>query len=579
MTWADDIRARVNVADVIGEYARLKPTGRTRFVCLSPFKNETRPSCNIDIEKGVWYDFSTKQGGDVVKFIMLIENLEYREALEFLGHKFNIADPGRSVKGEAVRAEGREALYKSYEAATQYCENILWNTSIGAEARAYLEKRGVTNETARKFRVGAAGASWDALSTELLKKGARDTDLITAGLSLRKREGTGVVDAFRNRLIFPVSNPAGRIIAFGGRALDDHPAKYINSANSPIYNKSIVLYGLAAARRAIGTIGYAILVEGYMDVVSLVQAGFENTIATCGTALTESHLHVLNRYTREVVIAMDGDRAGRDAAVRTATIMIGEGAAPRIMRFPEGDDPDEHVKRNGTQAMQALIEKACDPVTFVLDNLNANASGSARDKEAWIEAVAPIVKASSHLTRKEHVRQIAGRLSLDAQIIDSMVGWERALISDVKEDSPRSLAKLQDANFRLEASILSALMRQPSHIGTAKTELMSDDFSTPAARAVFEVFIKYANSNEWDGAILALDGEIEGIGEFYGLLTDEDLFPSHRDFADRIKRLISRRRNANATSVERELAKAEKAGDFVRVSELAKELSELKKRK
>jgi len=578
MSWADEIRARVDIADVVSEYSRLKPSGPGKHVCLSPFKQETRPSFNIDSNKGVWYCFSTKQGGDIVKFIMTIENLEFREALEFLGHKYGIPDPGMKKGGKrAVRAEGREALYKSCEAAASFYHNILLNTSMGKGAKGYLEKRGISDETIKKFKLGATTSGWDTLSNELLKKGARENDLIAAGLSHKKRDGTGLIDAFRNRLMFPISNSSGRIIAFGGRALDDHPAKYINSSNSAIYNKSNALYGLSAARRAISEHKFVILVEGYMDVLALVQAGFENVIATCGTAMTEEHLRIVFRHTKDIVISMDGDDAGRDAAIRTAGIILRARALPRIIAMPEKTDPDDFIKSEGADAYRKRVEEATDPVTFLLDHLGVHASATSREKEAWIETLKPIVRAAPELVRDDFIRTIAGRLGIDQKLADALIGYApRARGDSVESTDSSSRELLRNPRLKIEAGVLAAIIHAPNLLNTALEYLIADDFSIPAARATWDIVSKGGEPETWDAAILELGEHVEGIGELYGILTDKAIFPHQQDFMERVKRLIGLKKKKAVAEIERAIADAESDGDWERVSELAMELARLR---
>lgn len=581
MSWADDIRSRVSIADVVAGYARLKPSGQGKFVCLSPFKQETRPSFNIDVNKGVWYCFSTKQGGDVVKFIMLVENLEFLEALEFLGHKFGIPEPERP-KGQAsgaLRAEGREALFKAYEAAATYYQNILLNTSMGAGARSYIEKRGLSNEIIRKYRLGATPGGYDMLCQELLKKGVRDADLISAGLAVRKKDGTGINDRFRNRLMFPISNHSGRIVAFGGRALDDDPAKYINSAGSPIYNKSEALYGLAEARKSIAALGYAVLVEGYMDVLALVQAGFENAVATCGTALTELHLKVLFRHTRDLLISMDGDSAGRDAAIRTAGIVLSGGAVPRIVELPDGKDPDDFIKENGSEKYAALLEHAPNPVEFMLNTLGANARLDAKSKEDVIKKIAPLVFAAPPIARAEFIRGIAGRLSLDAAIAESLIGMERTQRGARKTDgdSGEGMRRLlRDNRLLLEAGIIAGIFFNPNLYKIAAEKLTEDDFRSAAAKAAWRIVSSNSESAVWDGALLAMQPDVPEIGEFYGVLIDETIFPHHRDFRDRVDKLIAENSQPDTAAIEREIVEAESAGDYEKVAELAAKLFELR---
>ncbi len=582
MSWADDIRARVNIADVVADYARLKPSGPGKFVCLSPFKQETRPSFNIDANKGVWYCFSTKQGGDIVKFIMLVENLEFKEALEFLGHKYGIPEPERpkgAAGGGGLRAEGKEALYKAYEAAATYYQNILLNTSMGASARAYLEKRGVKSGVIRDFKLGATPGGRDMLCQELLKKGVKEKDLELAGLASRRRDGTGVDDRFRNRLIFPIANHAGRIHAFGGRALDDDPAKYINSANSPIYNKSEALYGLSEAKKSIAALGYAILVEGYMDVLALVQAGFENAVATCGTALTELHLKLLFRHTRDLVISMDGDGAGRDAAVRTAGIVLAAGVSPKVVQLPGGIDPDDFIKKHGREKFAALIESAVNPVRFLMGVLGANSAMDAKTKEESIRKLAPIVIAAPPIVKSEFIREIASSLSLDSAIVQSLIGMERSQRASKKSaaDAGDGMRRLmRDGRLLLEAGIIAGILANPNLLKIAAEKLTEDDFSSATAKAAWRIVSTGSNETKWDAEILALQNEIPEIGEFYGVLIDDSFFPHHRDFRARIDKLVAENSQPDTAAIERKIVEAEAAGDYEKVAELAAKLYEMR---
>ncbi|MEP0815096.1 MAG: DNA primase [bacterium] len=585
MAWADDIRSKVDIVDAIGEYVQLKPAGRAQWKACCPLHNETKPSFSVNAEKGVWYCFGCKKGGDVVKFIQEIESLDFREALEFLGHKYHIPDPGTPAAGRTsgegrLRAEGREALHRVHEEAAAFYHNILVNTSMGAEARRYLEKRGIGIEAWRKFMLGAATDGWEDLSRELLRKGARESDLLSAGLSSKRRDGTGVVDRFRNRIIYPIKNPSGRFAAFGARALGNEEPKYLNSSNSPIYNKSDALYWLSDAKRAIATLGYAVLVEGYMDVIALVQAGIENVVASCGTAMTEAHLKVLFRYTRNVVIAFDGDGAGRDAAVRTAALVVAAGAVPRIAQLPDGADPDDFVRKNGGGALRERIEKAVDPAAFVLDMLGANASGSAREKEEWIARLAPIASLAAPLIRAEFVRTIAGRLGIAAGAADALLIAHAQTGGNPAARAAGAAGKstLLSPRLMTEAAVLAGILREPANLRTALDAGLSDaDFETRAAKCAWRVLSSESDPARWDAALLSSEAGAEGAAELYGIITDAGRFPHQRDFAKRVERLISLRAASGEAAILRKLAEAEKAGDSESVARLARELAELRR--
>ncbi|MCH7471760.1 DNA primase, partial [bacterium] len=311
----DAVLARVDLAELVGQYVPLKPAGRELKGCC-PFHEEKTPSFHVNAEKGLFHCFGCREGGSAIDFVMRIENLEFRDALEWLARKYNVEIP-RYEGGGARRGE-KERLYELNEAAQKFFRKSL-EEPRGEGARKYLAARGVSGQMTAEFDLGYAPREWEALTTLLIERGARSAELVKLGLAKERRAesaagpGGGHYDAFRDRLIFPMRSVAGRVIGFAGRALSEEDTpKYLNVTNTPLYDKSKVLYNLDRAKGSIRDEG-AVIVEGYMDVIGLAQAGVENVVASCGTALTAGHVTLLKRYTDRFILAFDGDEAGRRA--------------------------------------------------------------------------------------------------------------------------------------------------------------------------------------------------------------------------------------------------------------------------
>ncbi|HVC43502.1 MAG TPA: DNA primase [Candidatus Binataceae bacterium] len=412
----EEVRARADIVEIIGAHVRLKRAGRN-FTGLCPFHNEKTPSFSVNAERGFFHCFGCGVGGTVFDFVMRVEALTFGEALQSLARRYNIALPERrdGASGGAPAGE-RDALVQANQIAAEFFQHVLWNTHDGTLARDYLVKRGISMETAKAFLIGFAPARPANLAAVLDKRG-----LIEAAvkLGLVKREpGRPPYDMFRARVMFPIRDAQGRVIAFGGRVLDQRLPKYINSSESPLYSKARAVYGVCEGRQAIARADRAIVVEGYIDAIALWQAGFKETVASLGTALTVEQLRLLTRYTRNVVACFDGDAAGRKASLRALEIFLAAGLLGRGAFIPAGYDPDTMVRERGAQAFGELIDGAELLADYFLREQATAAGASMSARAAAAGRVAEILRMVANPFEFDLLaRKAAGMLGVGEEIL------------------------------------------------------------------------------------------------------------------------------------------------------------------
>ncbi|HUY28391.1 MAG TPA: DNA primase [Candidatus Binataceae bacterium] len=365
----EEVRARADIVEIIGAQVRLRRAGRN-FTGLCPFHQEKTPSFSVNPERGFFHCFGCGAGGTVFNFIMKTEGLTFPEAVRQIARRYGVEVPESGPAGGPSGSE-REALYRANQAAADFFEGALWKSAAGAGARAYLEARGISTATAHAYKVGFAPGEPVWLSRALEKRGLSEAGL---KLGLLKRDPAGIHDMFRARVMFPIRDVQGRVVAFGGRVLDDRMPKYLNSPESPLYSKTRTLYGLFEARQAIAARDRAILVEGYVDAIMLWQAGFKEVIAGCGTALTVEQLRMLARHTRNVLACFDGDGAGRKASLRALEIFLQAGLLGRGIFIPSGFDPDTFVREQGAESFARLADSAELLIDYFL-GVQAEAAG------------------------------------------------------------------------------------------------------------------------------------------------------------------------------------------------------------
>ena len=435
----DRIYAAANIVDIIGEYVTLKRKG-VNYVACCPFHNEKTPSFVVSPSKGLYKCFGCGKGGNAVTFVMDQEATTYAEALKMVAKRYGIEVKEEALTEEEVRRnDDRESMFALNGWAAEYFANYLQRETEGQSVGlAYFrQKRGMTDATIKKFGLGFCPAKGDRMSKDALAAGYKKEFLLSTGLSLVSDRDGSLYDRFRDRVIFPVHNISGRIVAFGGRTLrtDKQVAKYLNSPESEIYSKKRELYGLYFAKKAIQQQDFAIMVEGYTDVISMHQAGVENVVASSGTSLTTEQIHLLNRFTKNITVIYDGDSAGIHASLRGIDMILKEGMNVRVVLLPEPEDPDSFARSHTAAEVQAYIrDNERDFLEFKANLLLHDAEGDPIRKAALIgDMVQSIAQIPDPIQRSVYIKECARIMDIDEQILISEVARKRLTTSGDRE--------------------------------------------------------------------------------------------------------------------------------------------------
>src|SRR6201996_7691752 len=423
----DRIMEAIDIVEVVGEFVQLKKRG-ANYIGLSPFANEKTPSFTVSPAKGIFKDFSSGKGGSAITFLMELEKFTYPEALKWLAKKYGIEVEETVETAENKEEENRrESLMIVSAFAAKFFHESLLNTDDGKSiGLSYFKERGFTNETIKKFELGYSPDQWEAFTIKALKEGYQQQFLEETGLSV-KRDNGSLYDRYRGRVMFPIHSFTGRGIAFGGRPLknDKNVPKYVNSPESEIYHKSNVLYGLYFAKKAIREEDNCYLVEGYADVISVHQAGIENTVASSGTSLTVEQIRLIGRLTKNITILYDGDAAGIKASLRGLDMILEEGLNVKVVLFPDGHDPDSYVRLVGTSAFKKYIaDTRKDFILYKTDILLKDAGNDPiKRAEVIREIVESIAKIPDSIKASVFIKECSDQLKID----------ERALITELNK--------------------------------------------------------------------------------------------------------------------------------------------------
>ncbi len=435
----DRIYATVNIVDIIGDYATLKRKG-VNYVACCPFHNEKTPSFVVSPAKGLYKCFGCGKGGNAVTFLMEHESMSYPEALKTIGKRYGIEVKEKELTAEEVRRnDDRESMFMLNSWAAEYFADYLHNSDEGVSVGLpyFRQKRGFSEATIRKFGLGYCSASFHAMSQAALQAGYKEEFLLSTGLSIRSERDGSLFDRFHDRVIFPVHNISGRIVAFGGRILGakKNVGKYLNSPESEIYSKKRELYGLFFAKRAIQQMDAAIMVEGYTDVISMHQAGVENVVSSSGTSLTTEQIRLLNRFTRNITVIYDGDSAGIHASIRGIDMILQEGMNVRVVSLPPEDDPDSFARSHTADEVQSYIRaNEVDFITFKARLLMREASSDPIRRSAVIaDMVQSIAKIPDSIQRSVYIKECARIVEIDEQVLLSEVARKRALAAGDRE--------------------------------------------------------------------------------------------------------------------------------------------------
>lgn len=415
----EEVRSRSDIVDVIGSYVNLKHKGNSYSACC-PFHHEKTPSFHVSREKQMYHCFGCGVGGNVFTFLMEHENMTFPEAVEELAGKAGVALPERSMsKDEQKRADERTKIKEMNKIAAGYFHYLL-KTDHGTAALAYLTNRGLTDETITKFGLGYSDKFSDDLYKYLKSKGYKDEEMIKAGL-IKVDEKYGPSDRFWNRVMYPIIDPNNRVIGFGGRVMGEGTPKYINSQDTPVFDKSRNLYGLNLAKKSKRK--GIIFCEGYMDVISMHQAGFDNAVASLGTALTVGQVNLIKRYTDRVYLAYDSDEAGTKAALRVLQIMREFDMPARVISLKPYKDPDELIQNDGKEAFEKRIEEAVSGIMFEIDILehNYNQNDPQERTEFQKEAAKCLSKIMDPLERDNYIKSVSEKYNIDSKTLKETV--------------------------------------------------------------------------------------------------------------------------------------------------------------
>ena len=482
--WVERVRAASDIVEVVRQTISLKRVGRN-WTGLCPFHKEKTPSFSVHAERQFYHCFSCKAGGDVFKFVQETEKVGFLDAVELLSRRAGIPVP--DVRGGGTAERGIKArLLEALEAAATAYEQWLGDPSTGAAARAYLERRGLTRDTVRAFRLGLAPAGWENL-TQRMRERVPSEILVQAGLAA-PRSGDearaprgGLYDRFRNRLMVPLVAPGGAVIGFGARGLlDEDQPKYLNSPETPVYRKGSFLFALEQARRKVTMEDEMIVVEGYFDAIALHQTGLANCVATSGTALTSDQARLLRRVVGRVALTYDGDAAGRDAMMRSLGVLLGEGLEVVVVDLPQGEDPDTLVRKGGSEAWREARRRAADPAEFVqrhvLRTTGATGPRGGDPRERALQAMVTLGAAVQDPVRvKLLFERAAELLGVTEAVLERGLALRRS-----GQSADRSLAAVaRDRRERvagLERLLLQALILAPAAREDVKEMVEPADF-------------------------------------------------------------------------------------------------------
>lgn len=449
----EEIRNRLDIVDVISDFVSLKKSGQN-YKALSPFSNEKTPSFFVVPAKGIFKDFSSGKGGDAITFVMEHEKLSYAEALRYLAKKYGIEikEDRQSAESEAIQSE-REGLYILMNFAKDYYRKQLTGSEEGMSVGlSYFRERGFHDRTIDKFELGYALDGWENFSTEAIAKGYNRELLEKTGLVVKKEDGS-TYDRFRGRVIFPVHNITGKVIAFGARMLgkEKNQPKYINSPETDIYHKSDVLYGLYQGKNAIRQQEVCYLVEGYTDVISLHQADVQNVVASSGTALTENQIKLIRRFTENITVLFDGDAAGIKAALRGIDMILRGGLNVRVVLFPDGEDPDSYSRKVGTTEFQKFLKEHTQDFVSFKAGLYAKeaASDPIKKAESIREIVTSIAQIPDPVKRSVYIQETSAQLKIAEAVL--LTELNKIIVQERKKTEKEKFRDQDEPPFPVEA--------------------------------------------------------------------------------------------------------------------------------
>lgn len=527
----EKIKSQNDIVDVISERVRLRKSGRN-FTGLCPFHNEKTPSFSVSQEKQIYKCFGCGEAGNVISFVMKEKNLPFIEAVKYLANRANI--PLEMNNGEKSKsAKKKDLLYRvNVEAAKFFFSNLMNNQN----AKEYFLNRGIKEETIKKFGLGFANDSWNSLMFYLRKKGINDVLLEEAGLISVNKEKGRKYDRFRNRVMFPVFDYQGRVIGFGGRVLDDSKPKYLNSPETLVFQKGTNLYGLNFALKHNMSERYFVIVEGYMDLISLHQYGITNVVASLGTALTINQARLLKRYADKVIISYDADMAGQMATLRGLEILRTAGFDVRVLNIPQGKDPDEYVRSNGKEAFLKLINSAEPLIDYRMKKAEEGIDfKNSQSLILYAKRIMEIISDLDPVEKDVYIKKASENTGIKEQTLYDIlkskmkVNRENNFRNNKEED--RSKLYVEPGFLKAERSILKIMLKNKEYLQYIEERISENDFILLEHKEIFTVIMlaKGENINNIDSFIESKLNNTKSIGELVKI-REENIF-----FADDVK--------------------------------------------
>jgi len=493
MSVITEVKQRLDIVELVSEYVTLQKAGRN-FKGLCPLHSENHPSFFVFPEQQTWHCFGAcGTGGDIFSFIMKKEGIDFGQALRLLAQRGGITLSPPEAPDRAEDKE-KERLFQINEAATEYYHHLLSSTKAGEAARSYLERRKLTPETVKEFRLGFSPDTWETLKNYLLNKDYKEKELAEAGLVIEREEG-GSYDRFRNRLMFPICDIQGRVTGFGARALDDSLPKYINSPQTSIFDKSSSLYGIDRAKSAIRKKNLVIIVEGYMDVLTAHQHGWQNAVGSMGTALTEKQVGFIKRLTKNITLALDADLAGEEATLRGKAILAYSNVEANVILLPPGKDPDEVIREDPT-LWQKLVEQALSILDFAFQSTISKVDvNKAKDKSLAVQKLLPSIHQIKDPVQQSHyLKRLARELKIEESSIKAALRESKTTEKRPQPTKPAEQSRLahQLVSSPIEERCLALILQYPE-LRPLTRELSPEHFECTENR---EVFVKCQNSRD-----------------------------------------------------------------------------------
>ncbi|KYO65179.1 DNA primase [Thermovenabulum gondwanense] len=589
-----EIQSRVDIVDLIADYVKLKKSGEN-YVALCPFHSEKTPSFTVSPKKQLFYCFGCGTGGNVFTFIMKKENLNFPEAVRFLAEKY-----GLEIReyDDAISDSFRlkREIYNINKIAADFYTDVLHNKYEGEKAKDYLKSRGIVIQTIEEFSLGYAPSNWDSLYNFLVKKGIPPELIFQAGLIIAGRVKGSYFDRFRDRIIFPIKDIYGHIVGFGGRVIGEGEPKYLNSPDTPVFSKGSILYGLDKIKKEEGN--GILLVEGYMDVISLFQSGFKRAVASLGTSLTETQAKLLKKYTDEVIIAYDMDLAGRNATMRGLEILKKEGLNIRILTLPEGKDPDEFIQRYGRDEFQKELHNSKSIIDYLIkmeaEKLDLN--NSTNRLKFIKKAVQILSEIVDEVERNFYIDKLYKDYEIPKNIlIKALTGKNTGNIPEIglkyknsqfRNNNKELLRKhspvksLNDSIYMAEREFLKILLNDPENCKKGAIKLLPIYFLYKNHREIFNVIMDLVKNGEVlsrEKIFLAISDKQEIASEMAKLLMESESVQKEENIEKLVLKIKKNYLRFAMKQLKERIKKAETIGEYNKVLNLLNYYQKLRK--